>query len=92
MIRNELGLFNESLLHRTELVVINKAELFDSDPTILERARKILRDELFHLRGQMPTENEPLLISCVSNKGIPELLYALKNHLKVVPIKEVQLP
>jgi GTP-binding protein len=82
VIRKELGLFNEALLHRPELVVINKAELFDSNPEILEKARKRLRDQLFALRGQMPAQDEPLLISCVSGKGIPELLTAMRRQVK----------
>jgi GTP-binding protein len=92
IIRKELGLFNEALLHRQEVVVINKCELFDSDPTILEKARKILRDELFHLRGAMPTPKEPLLLSCISGQGLSELLNTLKIQLQQTETESLEQP
>src|SRR5690606_10491822 len=59
-IRTELGLFNESLLHKPELVVLNKADLFQSDPAIIEQARSALRQRLNSIRGTHPHKDEPL--------------------------------
>lgn len=87
IIRTELGLFNEALLHQPELVVINKADLFESDLPILEEARKTLRAKLQALRGVAPAPDEPLMISCSSGYGIGELLAALQAGLLEIPKK-----
>jgi len=81
-IRNELGLFNESLLHKPEIVAINKLDLFESDPHIIERARKALRDRLTEIRGVHPDGKEPYLLSGVSGHGIRDLVSAVFQHVE----------
>ena len=81
ILRKELGLFNEALLHRPELVVINKADLFEADPSLLNRAREKLRQELNSIRGFIPVDNEPLVLSNATGKGMPEMLATLQKFL-----------
>jgi GTP-binding protein len=81
-IRNELGLFNEALLHKPEIVAINKLDLFASDPEIIERARKRLRDRLAEIRGTHPEGAEPYILSGVSGEGIKELLFAVQKMVE----------
>ncbi len=81
-IRNELGLFNESLLHKPEIVAINKLDLFESDPHIIQRARKALRDRLTEIRGVHPEGDEPYLLSGVSGHGIRDLVSAVFKHVE----------
>jgi GTP-binding protein len=81
-IRNELGLFNEALLHKPEIVAINKVDLFESDPEILNQARKTLRQRLASLRGVSPIGEEPYILSGVSGRGIPELLTAVFDQIQ----------
>ncbi len=76
-IRNELGLFNEALLHKPEIVAINKVDLFESDPEIVEKARLTLRRRLASIRGVSPVDGEPYILSGVSGRGIPELLQSV---------------
>lgn len=81
-IRNELGLFNEMLLHKPEIVAINKLDLFASDPDIIARARKALRDRLAEIRGVHPEGDEPYIISGVSGHGIKELVFAIQKQVE----------
>jgi GTP-binding protein len=81
-IRNELGLFNEALLHKPEIVALNKVDLFESDPEIVERARLTLRRRLASLRGTHPVGDEPYILSGVSGRGIPELLQAAFGQIQ----------
>ena len=81
-IRNELGLFNEALLHKPEIVAINKVDLFESDPEIVERARLALRQRLASLRGVNPIGQEPYILSGVSGRGIPELLQSVYEQIQ----------
>ncbi len=74
VIRKELGLFDEGLLHKPEIVVLNKMDLIDSDPEMIKKARKALRERLNAERGVPPHGEEPYVISAVSGKGLPELL------------------
>ena len=80
-IRKELGLFNEKLLHKPELVVISKSDAV-GEPELLERAARSLRDELNSARGRHPEPGEPLVISAVSGAGIPELLNTVHRLLE----------
>lgn len=80
VIRNELGLFSENLLHKPELVVISKSDAI-GEPELLEKAQKVLRQELNSIRGQHPEPGEPLIISAVSGDGIKDLLRAVNRLL-----------
>ncbi len=81
VIRKELELFNPALLHKPELVVINKGDLFESDPDLMEALRKKLRQEIAVHRGNHPYPNEPMVISAASGKGIDGLLGFLFQEL-----------
>ena len=82
VIRKELGLFNEALLHKPEIVVINKLDLVESDPELVERARKALRQRITQIRGSHPIGKEPYVISAVSGKGVEELLFAIFGEIQ----------
>lgn len=82
IIRKELGLFNEALLHKPEIVVLNKFDLFESDPKLMEQARKALRDRIASVRGTHPLPNEPWIISAVSGKGIEEFVFGVYHELQ----------
>ena len=79
IIRKELGLFNEELTHKPEILAINKADLLLSNPELLERTRKELRTRMFQIRGREPEAGEPYVISAVSGDGIKDLTYILKD-------------
>ena len=81
VIRGELGHFSEALLHKPEIVVINKLDLFSSDPALVAAIRKALREAIAGLRGAHPTNGEPFCISGVSGAGIPELLFAVQAEV-----------
>ncbi len=83
-IRNELGLFNEKLLHKPEIVVINKIDLLQADPELIERARKTLRQRITSIRGSHPIANEPFVISAVSGSGVQEFVFAAYAELRAV--------
>ena len=80
-IRNELGLFNEKLLHKPEILVLNKVDVLESDPELVEKARLALRQRIASIRGTHPIPNEPFIISGVSGQGIQELLYTIHGEL-----------
>lgn len=87
-IRKELGLFNEDLLHKREIVVLNKLDLLESDPKLVEHARERLRSELNHIRGSAPigdrATGEPFVISAVSGMGINTLLETIDRTLREI--------
>ncbi len=85
VIRNELGLFNEALLHKPEIVVLNKVDLLESDPQWVAALRKGLRERIASIRGTHPIPNEPFIISAVSGSGLEELLFATQEALKSRP-------
>ncbi|MGK5082347.1 GTPase ObgE [Bdellovibrionota bacterium FG-1] len=76
-IRKELGLFNESLLHKPEIVVINKLDILESDPLLVERAQKTLHDRIASIRGTPPAPGEPFVVSAVSGSGIQKLTHVI---------------
>lgn len=78
VIRAELGHFSEGLLHKPELVVINKLDLFNSDPALVAAIRKGLREAIAGMRGSHPANGEPYFVSGVSGAGLSELLYAVQ--------------
>ena len=81
-IRTELGLFSENLLHKPEIVVINKLDLLESDTELVERAQKALRDRLASIRGIHPARGEPFAISAVTGAGLPVMVNAIRANLK----------
>ena len=81
VIRNELGLFNETLLHKPEVVVINKLDVLESDPELVERARKSLRKRIAPIRGTHPTPEEPFVVSAAAGTGIKDLLFAVSKEI-----------
>src|SRR5690606_13529615 len=46
VIRKELGLFNEQLLHKPEIVAINKFDVLESNTDLIERARTALSSRI----------------------------------------------
>ena len=85
IIRNELGLFNEALLHKPEIVVLNKLDILESDMPLIERAQIALRQRIVSVRGTHPIPNEPFCVSAVTGKNVQELVFTvfseLQNHL-----------
>jgi GTPase len=90
IIRKELGLFNEELTHKPEVLAINKADLLLSNPELLERTRSELRKRMHQLRGREPKAGEPFVISAVSGDGIPELLFTLKEMIFTIATPVIQ--
>lgn len=84
-IRRELGLFSEALLHKPEIVVINKLDVLESDRDLVDKVRKHLRDRIADIRGTHPeggtAEGEPYIISAVSGAGVKELVSVISNQL-----------
>jgi GTP-binding protein len=76
-IRRELGLFSETLLHKPEIVAINKADTLD--PAVAARAAKRIRELLNSVRGTPPLRGEPFVVSAVSSTGLGELLEAVSS-------------
>lgn len=76
-IRKELGLFNEALLSKPEIVVLNKLDVLSSDPELVERIRNRLRERIAQIRGQSTDEREPWVISAVSGAGVQSLILEL---------------
>jgi GTP-binding protein len=95
-IRKELGLFNPKLLHKPEIVVINKVDTFGSDPALVERARTTLKQSIASIRGAHPVPGEPFFVSAVSGQGIEELIGRVYEELRAQAKKEnnegVKLP
>jgi GTP-binding protein len=81
-IRKELGYFNEKLLHKPEIVVINKIDLLQADQELVERARTELRKRINSIRGTHPVPNEPFVVSAVSGTGVQDLVFAVYHELK----------
>ena len=97
-IRTELGLFNEKLLHKPEIVVINKMDIFGADPSLIERAKNLLRTRIHSIRGTHPLPNEPYIISAATGTGLEELKFALYHEIEAQKARthdtsrNVQLP
>ena len=86
VIRQELGLFNEALLHKPEIVVLNKLDVLESDRDLIERARVALRQRIASIRGSNPVNGEPFVISAVSGTGVQSLLGAIHTQLLENPV------
>jgi GTP-binding protein len=82
VIRNELGLFNEDLLHKPEIVVLNKLDVLESNADLVERARAALRARIAGIRGAHPEPLEPYVISAATGAGVETLLYAIHAPIR----------
>ena len=82
VIRQELGLFNEALLHKPEIVVLNKLDVLESDRNLVEQARKALRERIAGIRHSHPREGEPFVISAVAGTGVKELIGAVWQQIR----------
>jgi GTP-binding protein len=89
VIRQELGLFNEALLHKPEIVVLNKLDVLDSNPELVEKARQALRSRIAAIRGTHPEPNEPYVVSAVAGTGMDDLLYTTFSYVKAHRIPKV---
>jgi GTP-binding protein len=85
VIRRELGLFNEELLHKPEIVVLNKLDVLESNLDLVERAREALRTRIAGIRGVHPEGKEPYVISAATGANIEPLLFAV-----YAPIREAR--
>lgn len=83
-IRHELGLFSEALLHKPEIVVLNKLDLIESDPEFVQKTHTRIRQRIASIRGSNPVNGEPFIISAVSGNGIKELIWVLAKELEEV--------
>jgi GTP-binding protein len=81
-IREELGLFDEKLLHKPEIVALNKLDTFGADSKLVERAKTMLRQNIAQIRGSHPVPGEPFFVSAVSGEGVPELVAAIYRELE----------
>jgi len=68
-IRNEMKLYNESLLSRPEIIALNKIEILSDDETIEKFKREV------------DTDSKIMQISAVTGQGIDELLYEIADTL-----------
>jgi GTP-binding protein len=83
-IRKELEIFNPDLVDKDEVIVINKADLFQGQPRFLpdvkSEFRKLLESGQKKLSRPL-LDQEPLSISCASGEGIHELIHTLWEKL-----------
>ncbi len=73
-VRTELGLFNEKLLHKPEIIVINKIDLLESNLKLITQIQIQIRSKIHSIRQSHPLPDEPFIISAVSGTGIELLL------------------
>jgi len=83
-IRKELELFNPDLADKDEIIVINKADLFQGQPQFLNEVKA----EFHRLLEKGPQKihrpllaKEPLSISCASGEGIHDLIHVIWEKL-----------
>jgi GTP-binding protein len=82
-IRNELGLFNEKLLHKPEVIVLNKLDALNFNEEELQEAKKAVRQRIASARGTHPINGEPFVISAVSGQGLEDLVFAIYEQVKL---------
>jgi len=80
-LRSELGMYNEGLLHKPEMVVVNKLDLFEWEPEWTERLQKELRAQITSIRYEGPLPEEPLFISAAQGDGASPIK-TFKNVLR----------
>jgi GTP-binding protein len=83
-IRKELELFNPELAFKDEVIVINKADLFQGQPQFLTEVKaefkKLLEKGSKKLNRPLLAK-EPLSISCASGEGIHDLIHVIWERL-----------
>lgn len=80
VIRKELGLYSQALLHKPEIVALNKVELLSTMPDFVKKARELLKNAIAEERPMDPPKpNEPYFISGVTGEGIPQLVGAMAD-------------
>lgn len=83
-IRKELELYNPELADKDEIIVINKADLFQGQPQFLKDV-KVEFKSLYaseKKRGKRVLgEGEPFSISCASGEGIHDLVHQMWKRL-----------
>ncbi|OFZ20349.1 MAG: hypothetical protein A2X94_01175 [Bdellovibrionales bacterium GWB1_55_8] len=87
-IREELRLFSDKLIHKPEIVVINKLDVLESDPHLIESCRVKLRDKIAEIRLDPPESGEPLIISAVTGSGIEDLIRAIQKKFEDAAISK----
>ena len=83
-IRNELELFNPELEDKDEVIVINKADLFQGQPGFLPDVKAEFKKLLEKGPKKLPRPllpKEPFSISCASGEGIHDLIHVLWEKL-----------
>lgn len=83
-IRNELELFNPELADKEEVIVINKADLFQGQPQFLTDVKaefKLLLQKGPQKISRELLAKEPLSISCASGEGIHDLIHVIWEKL-----------
>lgn len=84
-IRKELELFNPDLADKDELIVINKADLFQGQPQFLTEVRAELRaliEKGAKKHSRKLVAKEPFAISCASGEGVLDLIHSLWEKLE----------
>lgn len=81
-IRKELGLYNEELLEKPEIVALNKVDVLQADAALLEKARKALRVAIRKARGADLGAEEPYFVSAATGAGIKELVFAMESVIR----------
>lgn len=76
-IRNEMALYNENMIHRPEIIVLNKSDLV-SDEAIFDLFKK-----------EIGEDNEIFHISAATRKNLDELLYRVADLLEETDAAEV---
>jgi len=83
-IRKELELFNPDLADKDEIIVINKADLFQGQLQFLNEVkaefRRLLEKGPQKIHRPLLTQ-EPLSISCASGEGIHDLIHVIWEKL-----------
>ncbi len=83
-IRKELEIFNPDLVDKDEVIVINKSDLFQGQPSFLPDVKAEFRKLLEKGPKKVPRPllgKEPFSISCASGEGIHDLIHVLWEKL-----------
>lgn len=83
-IRKELELFDEKLLHKPEIIAINKTDLFRDDSAMIEEAAALFRKKLMKVRNGGILKEEPYLVSGLDGVGIEALKTLIYREVQFV--------
>ena len=87
-IRKELELFQADMLNKPELVVLNKVDLIEADPDLVERSRQALISRIREIRPVPPGKAEPYVVSAVTGNGLNTLSNAIWTAIQNEKNKE----